>query len=150
VPFNNILDFVEGPMGLNWTLLPVQRFILKLYYGIELNTSERRIQIFDPFQETLRYSLSEDDYLSYLFEEGRCNVQDQSLLPRPGLVLAAGRRTGKSTLAELTASYTVIQLLQLGNAHEAFGASNPNLGGSSSPQWVPTRGVHAGSSSILD
>jgi len=137
-------------MGLNWTLLPVQRFILKLYYGIELNTSERRIQIFDPFQETLRYSLSEDDYLSYLFEEGRCNVQDQSLLPRPGLVLAAGRRTGKSTLAELTASYTVIQLLQLGNAHEAFGASNPNLGGSSSPQWVPTRGVHAGSSSILD
>jgi hypothetical protein len=119
--FNSILEFVEGPTGLNWTLLPVQRFILKLHYGIELDTHNAQIHIFDHFQERLRYSLSEADYLDYLFGEGRCSVSDQSSLPRPGLVLAAGRRTEKSTLAHMIASYTVIQMLQMGNPHEVFG-----------------------------
>jgi hypothetical protein len=129
MPFNNILEFVEGPTGLNQILLPVQSFILKLHYGIELDTHNTRIQIFDQFQERLRYNLSEADYLDYLFGEGRCSVSDQSSLPRPGLVLAAGRRTGKTTLAELIASYTVIQMLQAGNPHEVFGFTSvrPNL-----------------------
>lgn len=126
MPFDNILEFVEGPHGLNWTLLPVQRFILKLHYGIELDTTERRIHIFDHLQERLRYSLTEDEYLDYLFGEGRCSVPDQSSLPRPGLVLAAGRRTGKSTLAQLIASYTVIQLLQAGDPHALFGYTTAN------------------------
>jgi hypothetical protein len=127
VPFDNILDFVEGATGLGMTLLPVQRFILKLYYGIELDTSDRRIQIHDHLQERLRYSLTESDYLDYLHGEGRCNTPNQSALPRPGLILAAGRRTGKTTLAELIASYTVIQLLQAGNPHEIFGFPNARL-----------------------
>lgn len=121
MPFDNILEFVEGPFGLYRTLLPVQRFILKLYYGIELDASERQIPIYDHFQERLRYNLSETDYLEYLYGEGRCNVSNQSSLPRSGLVLAAGRRTGKTTLAELITSYTVIQMLQMGNPHAAFG-----------------------------
>ena len=121
MPFDNILEFVEGPTGLNRTLLPVQRFILKLHYGIELDASERRIPIYDRFQERLRYNLSENDYLDYLHGEGRCNVADQSSLPRTGLVLAIGRRTGKTSLAELIASYTVTQMIQMGNPHEAFG-----------------------------
>ena len=126
MPFDNILEFVEGPTGLNWTLLPVQRFILKLHYGIELDSHNARIHIFDHFQERLRYSLTELDYLDYLFGEGRCSVPDQSSLPRPGLVLAAGRRTGKSTLANLIASYTVIQLLQAGDPHALFGYTTAN------------------------
>lgn len=120
MPFDNILEFVEGPTGLNWPLLPVQRFILKLFYGIELDAHDARIQIFDRFQEQHRYSLTEVDYLNYLYGEGRCNVSDQSSLHRRGLVLAAGRLTGKSTLAEMIASYAVIQMLQMGNPHEGL------------------------------
>lgn len=121
MPFDNILEFVESPTGLNWTLLPVQRFILKLYYGIELDAFDGRIQIFDVLQERHRYTLTEIDYLGYLYGEGRCSVPDQSFLPRSGLVPAAGRRTGKTTLAELISCYTVIQMLQAGNPHEVFG-----------------------------
>lgn len=126
MPFDNILEFVEGPTGLNWTLLPVQRFILKLHYGIELDAHNARIHIFDHLQERHRYSLTEFDYLNYLYGEGRCSVSDQSSLPRPGLVLAAGRRTGKSTLAQLIASYTVIQMLQAVNPHALFGYTTAN------------------------
>ena len=125
MPFDNILEFVEGPTGLQWPLLPVQRFILKLHYGIELDAFEPRIPIYDRFQERLRYTLSEFDYLNYLYGEGRCNYADQSTFPRTGLVLAAGRRTGKTVLAELIASYTVIQMLQMGNPHEVFGFNSP-------------------------
>lgn len=124
MPFGNILDFVESPRGLNRFLLPVQRFILKLHYGTELDATEPRIHIFDHLQERYRYSLTEVDYLTYLYGEGRCSVSDQSTLPRPGLVLAAGRRTGKTALAEMIACYTVIQMLQVTNPHGAFGYSD--------------------------
>lgn len=145
MPFDNILEFVEGPRGLNWTLLPVQRFILKLHYGMELDAHDARIHISDHFQERPRYSLTEVDYLSYLHGEGRCNVEDQSSLPRPGLVLAMGRRTGKSRLAQVIASYTVTQMLQMGNPHAAFGfpsrhilnaASYVGLGGESNNYFI--------------
>jgi hypothetical protein len=126
MPFDNILEFVEGSAGLHQTLFPVQRFILKMYYGIELDNSNHQIQIYDRFQEWLRYSMTEVDYLNYLYGEGRCNISSQPLL-RPGLVLAAGRRTGKSTLAHLISSYTVIQMLQAGNPHALFGLPTSQL-----------------------
>jgi hypothetical protein len=125
MPFDNILEYVEGPTGLNWTLLPVQRFILKLHYGIELDHSERRIPIYNQLQERVRYHLTELSYLDYLFGEGRCNIQDESTLPRRGLILAAGRRTGKTLLAEMIAGYSIVQLLQTRDPHALF-QMNPN------------------------
>lgn len=125
MPFENILEYVEGPNGLNWTLYPVQRFILKLYYGIELDASDRCIPVYFRHLEHLRGTLSEVEYLDFLHGEGRCNISDQSSSPRPGLVLATGRQIGKTTLAELIASYTVIQMLQMGNPHAAFGFDSP-------------------------
>ena len=125
MPFNSILEYVEGPGGLGWTLYPVQRFILKLYYGLELDDTQRTIIIPDMFQEHTRYTLTEQEYLSYLFGEGRCSVPDTSTIPRNNLVLAMGRRTGKTTLASFIASYTIIQLLQLMNPHEIFESMTP-------------------------
>jgi hypothetical protein len=113
MPFNSILEYVEGPTGLNWTLYPVQRFILKLYYGLELDNTQRTIIVPDMFNE--------QEYLRFLFEEGRCSISDQSSIPRRGMILSVGRRTGKNMLAGFIATYTIIELLQMMNPHPVFG-----------------------------
>lgn len=123
MPFNSILEYVEGPEGLGWTLYPVQRFILKLYYGLELDNTQRTIIVHDMFLERVRYTLTEQEYLRFLFENGRCSVSDTSTLPRRGMILKVGRRVGKDILAEFIATYTVIQLLQMMNPHPVFGVT---------------------------
>jgi len=123
MPFNSILEYVEGPEGLGWTLYPVQRFILKLYYGLELDSTQRTIIVHDMFLEQVRYTLTEQEYLRFLFENGRCSVSDTSTLPRRGMVLSAGRRVGKDLLAEFIATYTIVQLLQMMDPHPVFGVT---------------------------
>jgi hypothetical protein len=120
MPFNSILEYVEGPTGLNWTLYPVQRFILKLYYGLELDDTHRAIRVPDMFNEQERFRFTELEYLRFLFGEGRCSVSDMSTLPRSGLILSVGRRTGKNLLAGFIATYTIVQLLQMMNPHPVF------------------------------
>jgi hypothetical protein len=127
MPFNNILEYVEGPTGLNWSLYPVQRFILKLYYGLELDDTNRTIIVPDMFQEQVRFSFTEQEYLRFLFEEGRCSVHDTSTLPRMGMVLSVGRRVGKDMLAGFIATYTIAELLQIMNPHPVFGMNRQRL-----------------------
>src|SRR5262245_22486204 len=63
----SILDYIESPWGLDMKLFPAQKFLVKLYYNLELDSKlpeedHRRIQITDPFREKLKYELSEKDY----------------------------------------------------------------------------------------
>ena len=95
----DILSYVESPWGLNMRLYPAQRFLVKLYYNLPLDDAlpedlNRRIQIRDMFGEKILYTFTEQEYLSYLYNEGRCNIgiQDHD---RRELVLAVGRRAGK-------------------------------------------------------
>lgn len=98
----NILDFVESPWGLGLgstpgipPLHPAQRIILKTYYGLELNKgSERNVRVMDNFNEVEKYRFNENEYINYLYNEGRCNVSDISY-EYPNLLLVAGRRGGK-------------------------------------------------------
>jgi len=97
----NIMEFVTAPWGLGLgatpdvpPLYPSQRFILKCYYGLELdNSSNRDIIIKDQFNEVELYRFNEVEYSKYLYDEHRINVHDYG--DRPNLVLVCGRRSGK-------------------------------------------------------
>lgn len=72
--------------------------------------------------------LSEADYLRWLHEEGRCNVSE--ITPgeeRRELVLAIGRRSGKTMLASCIVAYESYKLIKKGNPHKHYGLveSNP-------------------------
>jgi hypothetical protein len=126
----SILDYIEQPWGLHMSLYPAQRFLVKLYYNIELDTTipedpNKRIVVTDMFKSKVLYTLSERDYLTFLFNEGRCNIGEQDH-DRRELVLAIGRRAGKTTLSGIFASYEVYRLLNMYNPQEYFGLPNGN------------------------
>ena len=64
----SVLDYVEQPWGLNMRLFPAQRFIVKLYYNLELDTKlpedpNHRIQITDMYRTKVLYEFTEAEYL---------------------------------------------------------------------------------------
>lgn len=126
----NVLQYVESPWGLNMKLYPVQRFIVKLYYGMTLDEKlpedeTRRIRISDMFNTKTLYTFTEKEYLSYLFNEGRCNIGEQDHVRRQ-LTLPIGRRAGKTTLSAVFASYELYRLLSLRNPQQYYGLPNGN------------------------
>ena len=110
-------------VGVGMRLYPVQRFIVKLYYHIPLDDREKTINISDMFNQEIVYRFTEKEYLKYLFDEGRCNIEEQDH-DRRELVLAIGRRGGKTMLSSLFASYEIYRLLNLENPQEYFGLPN--------------------------
>jgi hypothetical protein len=127
----SILDYIEQPWGLAMNLYPAQRFLVKLYYNLPLDNvlpenPLRRIQVPDMFKTQIRYEFTEREYLKFLYNEGRCNIGEQDH-DRRELVLAIGRRGGKTTLSGIFASYEVYRLLNLYNPQEYFGLPNGNV-----------------------
>ena len=113
----DIITFLESPWGLNLNastqpLLGGQKFILKTYYKIPLDTQNKTILIRDKFNERDIYNFTEQEYLEYLYKEGRCNIQYLDDKPRNELVLIAGRRATKSTLSSWIAAYETYKLLK--------------------------------------
>jgi hypothetical protein len=126
----NILDYIEQPWGLAMRLFPAQRFIVKLAHFLPLDETlpddpYDRIRITDMFNTKVLYEFTEREYLSYLFNEGRCNIKEQDH-ERRELILAIGRRAGKTTLSGIFASYEVYRLLNLYNPQDYYGLPNGN------------------------
>lgn len=126
----SVLDYIEQPWGLNMKLFPAQRFLVKLYYHLELDDTlpddpNKQIVITDMLKTEVKYRLTEKQYLAYLFNEGRCNIGEQDHVRRE-LVLSIGRRAGKTTLSGIFASYEVYRLLNLYNPQEYYGLPNGN------------------------
>lgn len=128
IKFLNILEFIEQFKLLPFGLYPVQRFILKLYYGIPLDTvlpedETRRIRVpkdWRKVQESV--FMTEVEYLAYLNAEGRCNIGVQDLSrTRKELMLVIGRRSGKSTLSALISAYELYRLLRRGHPQSYYG-----------------------------
>jgi len=73
----NIIEFVESPYGLNSTneikLFPVQKFILKVLYNIELDTKTKSIRIPKSWQfadlPEHYHNFTEAEYMQYLYNE---------------------------------------------------------------------------------
>jgi len=122
----NILEYIEQSWGIGMKLFPVQRFIVKLYYHLPLDDQDAEaITVTDMFGANVLYKFSEKDYLRYLYNEGRCNIGEQDH-ERRELVLALGRRAGKTSLSGIFASYEVYRLLNLHNPQEYYGLPNGN------------------------
>jgi len=115
----DIMEFVTAPWGLAMGcssdvpgLYPAQRFIIKGYYGLELdNSSKRDIIINDQFNEKELYRFNEQEYMMYLFNEGRLGRIYEPGKLCPNMVLVCGRRAGKSTITSCIITYEVYKLL---------------------------------------
>jgi hypothetical protein len=121
----NILEYIEQSWGVGMKLFPVQRFIVKLYYFLPLDDEEKTIKVTDMFGANVLYEFTEKEYLHYLYNEGRCNINEQDH-ERRELVLALGRRAGKTALSGIFASYEVYRLLNFHNPQAYYGLPNGN------------------------
>ena len=91
----DIVTFIEAPWGLNMKLFPIQKVILKTYYGLALEDKIPSLTFTD-WRRTNERNMTEADYLKMLFDDGRCNIRE--VVPgreRRELVLSIGRRAGK-------------------------------------------------------
>ena len=115
----NVLQYAESSWGLGMKLYPVQRFIVKLYYHIPLDDTDKNIVIYDMFKTKVLYQFTEVEYLHYLFSEGRCNIGEQDHVRRQ-LILAIGRRSGKCVAEDtlVLTSKGIFRINELGSASE--------------------------------
>ncbi len=121
VEFLNVLDFIEKFKLLPFGLYPVQRFIVKMYYNIPLDGVNKTIEVRDMFGTKILYKLTEVEYLKYLYDKGCCNIKEQDGKERRELILVLGRRSGKSALSSLFASYELYKLLRRGHPQHYYG-----------------------------
>lgn len=117
----DIVTFVEAPWGLSIKLLPVQRFILKAYYGLPLDNTNRNISIPDIINEKILYTFTEREFLKWLYAEGRCNTDDTEGRIFQEIVMAIGRRGTKSTLASCISNYELYKLLRRADPSKYYG-----------------------------
>ena len=119
------LEFITAPWGLALgvnevpALYPVQRFILKCYYGLELDNVVKDIIVNDKFNEKRLYLFSEIEYMEYLFNEGRINRRVDRAYPN--ILMVIGRRGGKSMLTSCIIAYETYRLLNKYSPQEHYG-----------------------------
>jgi hypothetical protein len=95
----DIITFIEAPWGLGMRLFPVQKVILKTYYGLPLDDTTP-ITITD-WRRTKETKITEADYLKMMFDEGRCNIREiEPGRERREMVLSIGRRAGKCVVGD--------------------------------------------------
>jgi hypothetical protein len=114
----DILTYIQAPWGLDETLYPIQRFIIKLIFGMSMNDPRRDIQLWDRFRENVIGTYNEAELLQFLYDEKRCNISPEAHQARMGklcttVILRMGRRGSKSTIAQWIAAYTMYKLLKV-------------------------------------
>lgn len=123
----DVLTFVESEWGLGMPLYPVQRVILKAYYGLALDDDPaNRFLITDWKRENPRY-FTEAEYLRHLYDEKRCNIRE--VIPgqeRRYLTLSIGRRSGKTLLSSCISAYETYKLINKGDPQKFYGISASN------------------------
>jgi hypothetical protein len=121
----DVIEFVESEWGLGVKLKPVQRIILKAYYGIALDDKRKSVPVpigSTPWLKDEVVMMTEAEYLRYLYKEGRSNIEevtpDQKLRE---MVLAIGRRSGKTFLSACIVAYEVYKLLLKWSPQQYYG-----------------------------
>lgn len=107
----DIITFCEHPFYLDQPLHAVEKLVLKVYYGLPLNTTEKTIHIRSfPFDKEGKY-FTEAEYVQFLIQQERTNVVD--ITPRRiiELVLVCGRRSGKTFIASVISAYEAYKLI---------------------------------------
>ena len=117
----DIITFMEAPWGLKFKPRPVQKFILRAYYGMEMDNKDKYISVSDQINERVLYNFTEKEFLKYLYEEGRCNTNEVTGKNFKELDLVLGRRAGKSILTSTISAYELYKLVKRGNPLEHYG-----------------------------
>jgi hypothetical protein len=108
----DIITFCEHPLYLDQPLHSVEKFVLKVYYGIPLDNTEKNIRIRSfPFdKEGKRFT--EVEYANYLIQQIRTNLKSSlSLKAVIELILVCGRRSGKTFIASVISAYEAYKLI---------------------------------------
>lgn len=119
----DIIEFVESDWGLGVDLYPVQRVILKTYYGLKLDDEDPYIPVPvgpTPWLKNEIIYMTEAEYLLHLHEQGRCNLQE----PHEGIremVLSIGRRSGKTFISACVVAYEVYKLILKDSPQNYYG-----------------------------
>lgn len=122
-----IIEFVESSWGLDQKLFPVQKVILKAFYGLPLEKKEKTVPLRDWRGRSLGM-VTEAEYLQRLHAEHRCNIGEiDPDKERKTLVLSIGRRSGKTFITACMAVYETYKLILRSDPHKYYGlpASNP-------------------------
>lgn len=117
----NILEYCEK--AIQATPTPVQRFILKCFYGLKLDNKTKDIIIYDHFKEKVLHKCTELDYYHLLRSENRISVKNPDDILDANywtLCLPIGRRGGKTYLSAIISSYETYKLLQIYCPQEFF------------------------------
>lgn len=123
----NAIDFIEAPWGLGLgtvkgipPLHPVQKILIKCYYGIELdNGINRNIKISDKFNREEIYRFNEAEYIDFLYNEGRCNIKEVTRA-YVNMLMVCGRRSGKTTITAAIIAYEMYKLLNMYSPQEYY------------------------------
>lgn len=124
----DIMEFLTAPWGLGLgttpgipPLYPAQRFVIKFFYGLELDRGPvKDIIIKDKFNEEVLLRFNEWDYMMHLYNEGRLNrVFDGTAYPN--MILAIGRRAGKTVMTSCILAYEMYRLLNKYSPQEYYG-----------------------------
>ena len=104
------MDIIEFAEKQGYALYPVQKVILKLIYGLELDDTEK-FDVKLHWQWTEGMPFTEKDYVDYLTQKDRLRGWEPG---EEAKIVAAsmGRRSGKSTLQVLIALFEVYRKMQ--------------------------------------
>lgn len=118
----DIITFATATWGLNFKLFPMQKFILKVFYGMQLDQHEKSIQLNDMLNSKKIGTFTQSDFLKYLIDERKTNITYyQPGQKRRQLVLSCGRRASKSVLASIISNYQTYRLVKMDNPQDYFG-----------------------------
>lgn len=117
----DIITFCEHPYYLDQPLHSVERLILKSYYGLPLDDVNKTVLIRSfPFDEIGKF-LTEVEYIQFLMQQGRTNLLDPYNVKQAiELVLACGRRSGKTFLASVITAYEAYKLIVKGDPQKYY------------------------------
>lgn len=126
----DILTFVESSYYLNIkTLQPSQKFILKIFYNLPLDNEQKCIQLRSfPHDEEGQY-LTEWEYAQYLINQKRTNLitpENDETVPSE-LLLACGRRGGKTFIASIISAYEAYKLIIKDNPQSYYNMAEDEM-----------------------
>ena len=119
----DIIEFIESDWGLGLNLYPVQKFILKVYYGLPLEDKIKCVPAPKDWRKKNVPLLTEVEYLQFLYDDGRINIRPEDYVPgkeRVQLVLSVGRRSGKTMISACISAYETYRLILKGNPQKYY------------------------------
>ena len=103
----DVITFTESQWGLNFKLLPAQKFILKCLYRMPLDNKDKYIPVKDMFCEETLDILTEEEFLLFLIKEGRTNIVSLEKYKESvgekrynEMIVCAGRRGSKCLVGD--------------------------------------------------